>query len=66
MAMVLFYDPKDENELSRVEEILRRGGIEYFLQDESETHIGPQQVLVAEEDVPAAEALILQAGGTSH
>lgn len=64
--MVLFYNPKDEGDLSRVEELLHRGGIEYFLQDESESRIGPRQVLVAEEDVPAAEALILQSQSTAH
>jgi hypothetical protein len=59
--MVLFYDPLDERDLARVEEILRKGGIEYFLRREPEEKIGPQQIHVAEEDMPAAEALLLQA-----
>ena len=29
--MARFYDPKNDRELSRVEAILRHGGIEYFL-----------------------------------
>jgi hypothetical protein len=59
--MVLFYDPLDERDLVRVEEILHKGGIEYFLRREPEEKIGPQQIHVAEEDMPAAEALLLQA-----
>ncbi len=57
--MTIFYDPKDEANLARVEAILRRGGIEYFLQREREAGIGPMQVHVAEEDLPLAEKLLL-------
>lgn len=56
--MALFYDPRDEADLARVEAVLKRGGIEYFLRREPEQGIGPMQVHVAEEDVPAAEELV--------
>ncbi|MFA5517447.1 MAG: hypothetical protein WDA20_14305 [Desulfuromonadales bacterium] len=56
--MVLFYDPKDENDLARVERLLHDGGVEYFLAEEPEKEIGAKQVHVAEEDLPTAEALI--------
>ena len=58
--MVRFYDPKDEAELARVEAVLKKGGIEYFLSREPEAGIGPLQVHVAEEDLPKAEELIQQ------
>jgi hypothetical protein len=56
--MALFYDPKDETDLARVEAILKSGGIEYFLRRETVAGIGPFQVHVAEEDVPRAEDLL--------
>lgn len=56
--MVRFYDPKDEADLARVEAILKRGGIGYFLRREPVAGIGPQQVFVAEEDLPCAEELV--------
>lgn len=56
--MVLFYEPKNEAELERVEGILRQGGIEYFLRREPEKGLGPMQVYVAEEDVPKALELV--------
>ncbi len=58
--MTLFYDPVDEADLNRVEQILKGGGIEYFLRAEPEKGIGPQQVHVAEEDIPLAEDLLLR------
>ena len=58
--MARFYDPRDEADLARVEAILRRGGIEYFLRREPEEGIGPLQVHVAEEDLPRAEILLQQ------
>ena len=58
--MVRFYDPKDEADLARVEELLHKGGIEYFLAS-LPAGAGPtMQIEVAEEDVPRAEALLLQ------
>ncbi|WP_221252543.1 DUF2007 domain-containing protein [Desulfuromonas versatilis] len=59
--MVLFYDPKDSRDLSRVEAILRKGAIEYTLRPEPVRGIGPQQIHVAEEDLPRAEELLGQA-----
>ncbi len=56
--MVKFYDPKDGADQARVEAILREGGIEYFLLPEPLKGIGPQQIHVAEEDLPTAEELL--------
>ncbi len=56
--MTRFYDPKDDKDLARVEAVLQKGGIEYFLRREPEAGIGPLQVHVAEEDVPKAEKLL--------
>lgn len=64
--MVRFYDPKDEADLSRVEAILKEGGIEYFLAREPEESIGPYQVHVAEEDLPKAEELLRKNAGKLH
>jgi hypothetical protein len=58
VPMVLFYDPKDESDLARVERLLREAGIAYFLSDAPEPRLGPAQVLVAEEDFPTADALL--------
>lgn len=57
--MVRFYDAKDEADLARVEAVLRKGGIEYFL---SEVQVGSiaREIQVAEEDVPKAEELLQQ------
>jgi hypothetical protein len=57
--MVRFYDPKDEFDLARVEQVLKKGGIEYFLLQEPEKALGPLQIHVAEEDLPKAEELLL-------
>lgn len=57
--MAFFYDPRDEEDLDRVESILKKGGIEYFLRREPVRGIGLLQVHVAEEDVPRAEELML-------
>ncbi|AJE02450.1 putative signal transducing protein [Geobacter pickeringii] len=56
--MVKFYDPKDAADLARVEAVLREGGVEYFLLPEPAAGIGPQQIHVAEEDLPTAEELL--------
>lgn len=58
--MTRFYDPKDEDELAWVESLLHQGGIEYFLaaQPGSGTAV---QIEVAEEDIPKAEELLIQA-----
>ncbi len=60
--MVKFYDPKDAADLARVEAILKRAGIEYFLSGEPVKGIGPLQVQVAEEDLPTAEQLLRESG----
>ena len=57
--MVRFYDPKDENDLARVEALLIKGSIEYFLADPPAGGT-VRQIEVAEEDVPKAEELLLQ------
>lgn len=56
--MAVFYDPKDDLDLTRVKAILDKGGIEYFLRREPAAGIGPMQVHVAEEDIPRAEKLL--------
>lgn len=56
--MTLFYDPANEEDLERIEQILKNGGIEYVLRHEPETGLGPFQVHVAEEDLPLAEELL--------
>jgi hypothetical protein len=57
--MVRFYDPKDAADLARVEAVLQKGGIEYFLAESSKTGVSAE-IEVAEEDVPKAEELLLQ------
>lgn len=59
--MARFYDPKDVHDLARVEELLKKGAIEYFLRGESKYGNGLPEVHVAEEDVPKAEELLLEA-----
>lgn len=56
--MVLFYDPKDDDDLLRVETVLHGGGIEYFLRRNPAGGPGRLQVVVAEEDVPTATRLL--------
>ena len=58
--MVRFYDPKDEADLARVETLLHKGGIEYFLAAAPAGAGTSVQIEVAEEDVPKAEELLLQ------
>lgn len=60
--MSRFYDPKDTHDLARVEEILQKGAIEYFLRGDSKFGNGLPEVHVAEEDMPKAEELLLKAG----
>ncbi|HBG05820.1 MAG: hypothetical protein A2075_03310 [Geobacteraceae bacterium GWC2_58_44] len=58
--MVRFYDPKDEADLARVEAVLLKGGIEYFVAAPPAGAGTTRQIEVAEEDVPKAEELLLQ------
>lgn len=57
--MARFYDPKDEQDLERVESLLLKGGIEYSVA--APAGAGTKQIEVAEEDVPRAEELLMQA-----
>jgi len=57
--MVRFYNPKDEADLARVQAILKRGAIEYFLSAAPAGGV-TGEIEVAEEDVPRAEELLLQ------
>lgn len=56
--MVRFYDPIDMVEQRHVEQLLRRGGIEYFLGGEADPGLDSRQILIAEEDVAEAERLL--------
>lgn len=56
--MTRFYDAKDESDLARVESVLHRGGIEYFIAQPAGAV--SKQIEVAEEDVPRAEELLMQ------
>ena len=58
--MVRFYDPKDEQDQARVETLLQKGGIEYFLAAQQAGGGVTRQIEVAEEDIPKAEELMLQ------
>lgn len=58
--MVRFYDPIDRVDQQQVEQVLRRGGIEYCLQDEPDPGLGSSQILIAEEDIPQAESLLFR------
>lgn len=55
-----FYDPKDAADQERVEELLHKGGIEYFLAAAPAKTGVSVQINVAEEDVPKAEQILLQ------
>lgn len=56
--MVRFYDPIDKTDQNQVEQVLRSGGIEYFLRKEPEPGLGSCQILLAEEDIAEAERLL--------
>ena len=57
--MVSFYDPRDRDDQKNVEQILSMEGIEYCTRHGNGPG-GTGQILVAEEDLPHAEALILR------
>jgi hypothetical protein len=61
--MVPLYDSKDEQDQARVETLLRKADIEYFLSSEPEPGIGPFQIRVDEDDVPAALDILNQSLG---
>ncbi|HJV66131.1 MAG TPA: DUF2007 domain-containing protein [Geomonas sp.] len=56
--MFKFYDSKDEAELARVESLLKKGGIEYFVTASKAGSGIAAEIEVAEEDIPKAEELI--------
>jgi hypothetical protein len=53
-----FYDPKDEADLARVEELLKNGGIEYSVAAARPGAATAKEINVAEEDVPKAEEIM--------
>ena len=57
--MVTFFAPVIAMDLSRIEEILRKGGIEYILSTVSEGRQVKLVISVAEIDFPAAQELLL-------
>ena len=59
--MARFYDAKDNVDLARVEALLKKGGIEYYLETLPTGTGIDKQIEVAEEDVPKSEELLLQA-----
>lgn len=59
--MTRFYDAQDDADLARVEALLQKGGVEYFLAAAPAGAGTGMQIEVAEEDVPKAEELLLQA-----
>ncbi|NJC88384.1 MAG: hypothetical protein FIB02_07620 [Desulfuromonas sp.] len=56
--MIRFYDPIDKADQRHAEQLLRAGGIEYFLGDAIEPGFEGSQILIAEEDVVEAERLL--------
>lgn len=57
--MVSFYDPKDADDQNNVEQILSMEGIEYCTRPGNGQET-TRQILVAEEDLPQAEAVMLK------
>lgn len=57
--MVKFYDAKDKADLARVEAVLKKAGIEYFLTETPAEGV-TGELQVAEEDLPKADELLLQ------
>lgn len=55
--MARFYDAVSDSDLSRVEDLLKMGGIEYSLQILGEGAL-LKEILVAEEDLAAAERIL--------
>jgi len=55
--MARFYDSVNDSDLSRVEDLLKKGGIEYSLQILGEG-ARLKEIQVAEEDLAAAEEIL--------
>lgn len=64
--MSRFYDSLDNRELARVEQFLKKGGIEYRVQTAQEGSRLINEILVAEEDLIYADALLSAHGGTTN
>ena len=56
--MARFYTPSNDLDLAQVENILRQGGIEYFLRTVDAGQQVKIEINVAEEDFPRAEDLL--------
>lgn len=56
--MARFYDSANESDLKRIEELLKKGGIEYSLRPLKDTMVLMQEIDVAEEDLAAAERIL--------
>lgn len=57
--MARFYDTRDDAELARVEGVLKKGGIEYSCRG-SRDDTALKEIMVAEEDMPRAEELLVR------
>jgi hypothetical protein len=57
--MVSFYDPRNIADQKNVEQILKMRGVEYATRRETAPGFGPLQIMVAEEDLPQAEEILL-------
>ena len=65
VEMVRFYDPVNVSDQTRVEELLRSKGIEYCVNRDTSGG-DPGEILVAEEDLPAAEELVRSWRAAAH
>lgn len=64
--MSRFYDSLDSRELARVEHFLKKGGIEYTVHTAKEGSRLISEILVAEEDLIYADALLSAHSGTTN
>lgn len=56
--MARFYDAVNDADLKLVEDLLKKGGIEYTVREVGDTSALTKEILVAEEDLVAAEQLL--------
>ena len=63
--MARFYDSVSDSELSRVEGLLNKGGIEFSVQIVGDG-ARLQEILVAEEDLAAAEEILCNPPHANH
>lgn len=64
--MSRFYDSLDSRELARVEQFLKKGGIEYTVRRAVDGSRIINEIFVAEEDLVYADALLSARDGTAH